>query len=109
MTALLGAALLLGAWCGDTRITGFVRSDYGPYTFDGTPIGTPEAIAAASWDVRMGSIADVPGLGSFRVADRGGGLGNGTPMPWLDIAVWSRAEAFQLTSVRRVCFRRPPP
>jgi hypothetical protein len=57
--------------------------------------------------VRLGAIADIPGVGSFRIADRGGGLGNGTPMPWVDVAVWSRQDAYALTSVRMVCFRRP--
>lgn len=106
MTALLGAALVLAAWCGPVKLTGYVRTDYGPYTYDGTPILTREAIAAASWDVRMGSLADVPGYGTVRIADRGM-LGNGDPMPWVDVAVWSRSEALSLTSVRHVCFRRP--
>ena len=48
MTALLGAALVLAAWCGPTKLTGYVRTDYGPYTADGTPILTREPIAAAS-------------------------------------------------------------
>jgi hypothetical protein len=87
-------------------VTAYVRSEYGPYTFDGTPIGTPEPIAAASWDVALGSLAEIPGVGVFRVADRGM-LGSGEPMPWVDVAVWDRATAFSLTSVRRVCFRRP--
>lgn len=117
MPALLGAALIaittLGPadapWCGPSRVTGYVRTDYGPAakTFDGTSILTQEPIAAASWDVRLSAIAVIDGVGSFRIADRGGGLGNGHPMPWVDIAVWDRATAFRLTSVRHVCFRRP--
>lgn len=115
MTALLlaGMLALLGPadapWCGDTRLTAYVRADYGPgaKTYDGTSIFTPEPIAAASWDVALGSLASIEGLGVYRVADRGGGLGNGVPMPWVDVAVWSRSEALALTSVRRVCFRRP--
>ena len=75
-------------------------------TYDGTPIWTDERIVAASWDVKMGSVAEIDGLGSYRVADRGM-LGNGTPMPWVDVAVWTRDEALSLTSVRQVCFRRP--
>jgi hypothetical protein len=114
MPALIVASLIafttLGPadapWCGQTKITGYSRLEYGPYTYDGTPISTSEKIVAASWDVRMGSFAEITGLGTFRVADRGM-LGNGTPMPWLDIAVYSRAEAFSLTGVRHVCFRRP--
>jgi hypothetical protein len=115
MAALVGAALLLGLatlgpaeapWCGPTKLTAYVRTDYGPYTFDGTPIGTAEKIAAASWDVRLGALADIPDYGTVRIADRGM-LGSGSPMPWVDVAVWSRSEAFALTSVRHVCFRRP--
>lgn len=115
MTALLLAGLLALAapaeapWCGETRLSGYVRTDYGPNgrTADGTSILTPEPIAAASWDVRMGALAIIDGVGTFRIADRGGGLGNGIPMPWVDVAVWDRASAYQLTGVRRVCFRRP--
>jgi hypothetical protein len=127
MPALLGAALIAftslhsvagtshasrttspseAAWCGQTKITAYVRTEYGPYTYDGTSILSDEPIVAASWDVKMGSLALIEGLGVFRVADRGM-LGNGTPMPWVDVAVWSRAEAFRLTGVRHVCFRRP--
>jgi 3D (Asp-Asp-Asp) domain-containing protein len=114
-TPILGLAALLlmeffapvrAPWCGQTRISGYVRTDFSGFTYDGTPITTPERIVAASWDVRMGSLADIQGLGTFRVADRGH-LGNGVPMPWVDVAVWTRAEAYALTGIRRVCFRRP--
>jgi hypothetical protein len=93
-------------WCGPTRITGYVRTEFSSRTYDGTPIWTEEPIAAASWDVQLGSIAEIEDVGAFRVADRGH-LGNGVPMPWVDVAVWTRAEAYALTGVRRVCFRRP--
>jgi hypothetical protein len=109
LAAVLSLALLSPAevpWCGEARITGYSRLEYGPRTFDGTPITTPENIAAASWDVALGSLAEISGLGVYRVADRGM-LGRGEPMPWVDVAVWDRATAFALTSVRRVCFRRP--
>jgi hypothetical protein len=96
------------AWCGQTRVTAYVRGEGSDRTFDGTSIWTREPIAAASWDVRMGSVAEVPGLGRFRVADRGM-LGNGVPLPWLDIAVWSYPEALAVASTRHVCFRRPSP
>jgi hypothetical protein len=94
-------------WCGNTRITAYVRTEFSPWTYDGTSIYTDEPIVAASWDVRLGSIADIEGLGSFRVADRGH-LGNGSPTPWVDIAVWHRSEAYALTGYRNVCFRPPP-
>lgn len=104
MTFLVGLyALALAPWCGDARITGYLRTD-GPYTYDGTPTWIDEPIAAASWDVQMGSLADIDGVGTFRIADRGM-LGNGNPMPWVDVATWSRSEAYALTGVRRVCFR----
>jgi hypothetical protein len=95
-------------WCGQTKVTAYVRGEGSDRTFDGTSIWTAERIAAASWDVRMGSLAEVAGLGVYRVADRGR-LGSGDPMPWLDVAVWSAAEAYGMTSVRTVCFRRPSP
>lgn len=105
MTALLGAALLLvQGWCiEDARVTGYSRLEYSGYTFDGTRIDTPERIAAASWDIPIGSVVEVEGLGSYRVADRGA-LGS---RGWVDIAVWSRSEAYALTSTRRVCVTPP--
>jgi hypothetical protein len=106
MTQILGAAaLLLSGWCIDgARVTGYVRTEHGTHTFDGTPITTPEAIAAASWDIPLGWHVDVADLGTYRVADRGGGLGSSG---WIDIAVWDRPTAYALTSVRRVCVYPP--
>jgi len=89
-------------WCQQARITGYVRGAGNPRTFDGTPITTNEAIAAAGWDVEIDSEVWVEGLGNFRVADRGR-LGPGH----IDVAVWTRAEALALTSVRRVCVYPP--
>lgn len=101
MSLLLSMALLAQSWCYESaRVTGYVRTEHSARTFDGTPIYTAEPIAAASWDVPLGWYADVAGLGSYRVADRGSGLGSAG---WIDIAVWSRAEAFALTSRRQVC------
>lgn len=90
-------------WCGPTRVTGYVRSEFGPLTYDETPIWTDEPIVAASWDVRLGTTVEIEGLGTYRVADRGM-LGNGSPMPWVDVAVWTRAEAYAITGVRHACF-----
>jgi 3D (Asp-Asp-Asp) domain-containing protein len=103
MSAVLGAALLLSSWCQEARITGFVRSEYGPLTYDGTPIGTPEAIAAASWNIPIDSVVEIPDLGRFRVADRGM-LGSSG---WVDVAVLDRATAYAITSVRTVCIYPP--
>jgi len=95
-------------WCGPTKITGYVRTEFSSRTYDGTPIWTEEPIVAASWDVALGSLVEIEGLEgtTFRVADRGH-LGNGYPLPWVDVAVWTRSEAYALTGVRHVCFRRP--
>ncbi len=111
---LLGCLLALlpvdgiadAAWCQDNvRITGYARSEYGPdaRTYDGTSIHSDEAIAAASWNIPMGSTVVVDGLGRYRVADRGrlGSTG------WVDIAVWTRAEAYELTGTRRICVYPP--
>lgn len=82
------------------RITGYVRGAHSPWTYDGTSIWTEEPIAAASWDIPIGAQVDVEGLGSYRVADRGGGLGG---YGWIDIATWSRAEALGITRTARAC------
>lgn len=108
MTHLLAGALLLAGagWCyDDAQVTGYVRSEHGALTYDGTPIWTDEPIVAASWDIPLGWHAWIDGVGTFRVADRGSGLGS---YGWLDVAVWSRSEAFALTSRRAVCVYPPP-
>jgi 3D (Asp-Asp-Asp) domain-containing protein len=102
MTHVLGAALLLSGWCYQGWTTGYVRSEYGPYTFDGTPIGTSEAIAAAGWDIPIDSIVSVAGVGTFRVADRGH-LAPGQ----IDVAVWDRPTAYSITGWRDVCVTPP--
>lgn len=89
----------------DVRLTAYVRTEHGRYTYDGTDITTPEPIAAASWDIPMGSVVVVPEFGAYRVADRGGGLGS---YRWIDIAVWSRAEAYAITSWPRFACIYPP-
>lgn len=104
--ALLGALLvwqpatsLAQSSCETYRITGYVRGHHSPWTYDGTSVWTSEAIAAASWNVPINSIVHVDGLGSFRIADRGGGLGT----RHIDILVDSVAEARALTGWRSVC------
>jgi 3D (Asp-Asp-Asp) domain-containing protein len=109
LATILGVVLLMAGaragWCIEgARVTAYVRTDHGPRTFDGTSIYTDEAIAAASWDIPIGWYVDVDGLGTYRVADRGGGLGSSG---WIDIAVWTRAEAYALTSVRDICVYPP--
>jgi 3D (Asp-Asp-Asp) domain-containing protein len=90
------------ASCYNAWTTAYVRSEYGPLTYDGTPISTPEPIAAAGWDIPLGSTVSVEGVGTFRVADRGH-LAPGQ----IDVAVWSRSEAFAITGVRNVCVVPP--
>lgn len=86
------------SYCFPAQITGYVRGAHSPYTYDGTSIWTPEPIAAASWSIPIDSTVWVEGLGSFRVADRG------MPGPaHIDVAVWSRPEAYAITGVRTVC------
>lgn len=104
MSAVFGAALLLSSWCQSARITGYSRFDHGTHTYDGTSILTDEPIVAASWNIPIDSMVEIPDLGRFRVADRGSGLGSSG---WVDIATWSRAEAYDLTSVRTVCIYPP--
>ena len=78
--------------------TGYVRTEFSAFTFDGTSIYTPEAIAAAGWNIPLGIYVEVDELGVFRIADRGM-LAPGQ----LDIAVWSRPEAYAITGYRRAC------
>jgi 3D (Asp-Asp-Asp) domain-containing protein len=95
-------------WQGEAWVTGYNRLDpaMNAHTADGTPITTPEPIAAASYDVRMGALVEIDGLGTFRVADRGSGLGNGSPLTHIDVAVWSNEAAYEITGIKWVCFRR---
>lgn len=90
-------------YCRTFRTTGYIRTEFSPWTFDGTSIYTDEPIAAASWDVPLGHYVEIADLGRFRVADRGH-LGSNA---WLDIAVWSRAEAYALTGFRHACVLAP--
>lgn len=84
--------------CEVYKITGYVRTEHSPWTFDGTSIFSDEPIVAASWNLPIDTIVEVEGLGQFRVADRGH-LG----ARHIDVAVWTRAEAFALTGWRAVC------
>lgn len=93
------------SWCYQAAtVTGYVRGAHSPRTFDGTSIWTSEAIAAASWDIPIDSYVEVEGLGTYRVADRGGGLGS---YAWVDIAVWSYQEALRMTRQAAVCVVGP--
>lgn len=91
------------AYCRTMRITGYSRYEYSGHTYDGTPILTGEPIVAASWDVPIDSTVEIEGLGTYRVADRGM-LGSSG---WIDVAVWSRADAFAITGWREVCVYPP--
>ena len=90
--------------CRQARITGYVRSDFSGRTYDGTSVYTSEPICAASFNIPLGSRIWIEGLeGTFRVADRGR-LGWSD---WVDVACWSRAEAYQLTGTRLICVYPP--
>lgn len=104
--SLIAAALILWSGlhdhhCRPMKVTGYVRSDFGPNarTYDGTLLYGEEALAAASWDIPLQSIVQVEGVGTFRVADRGQ-LGNSG---WIDIATWTRSRAYEITGSRLVC------
>jgi 3D (Asp-Asp-Asp) domain-containing protein len=79
------------------RITGYAVGDYPGLTYDGTSttqaIARGEKIAAASWDIPIGTRLRVQGLDySYRVADRGM-LGSSG---WIDVLVKDRATAYKL-------------
>lgn len=81
------------------KITGYVRTEFSPWTHDGTSIYTDEKIVAASWNIPTDTLLRVEGLDyTYRVADRGH-----LSARHIDVAVWTRAEAFELTSEREVC------
>lgn len=111
MTHVVSALLLVGGLlaspaperCAEHWVTGYVRSEYGPYTYDGTPIGTAEPIVAAAWDIPIGSTVEIDDLGTFRVADRGLLGSDG----WLDVAVWTRSEAYAITGLHHACVTPP--
>lgn len=81
------------------RITGYVRTHGGPTTYDGTSVWTSEPIAAASWNVPIDARVQVENVGTFRVADRGGGLSS----RHVDVLVDDVARAYEITGWQRVC------
>lgn len=117
MTAVLAAAMLLAPFmpqppvalppekaihCQVMWVTGYVRTEFSGRTYDGTSVYTDEPIAAASWWIPIDAKVQVEGIGTFRVADRGH-LGPAH----VDIAVWTRSEAFALTGYYNVCVYPP--
>lgn len=89
--------------CEAYRVTGYVRGHHSPWTYDGTSVWTQEAIAAASWNLPIGTVVKVDGLGKYRIADRGSGLG----ARHIDVLVDNVQTAHELTSVRTVCLVPP--
>lgn len=86
------------------RTTGYIQGAHSLYTYDGTSVWTRESIAAASWNVPMGSYVEVYfpwGVEVYRIADRGGGLSN----RHIDIQVPNLARAYERTGYYRVCIR----
>jgi 3D (Asp-Asp-Asp) domain-containing protein len=90
------------AYCYRGWVSGYVRTDHSGRTFDGTAITTREPIAAAGWDIPIDSVVEIADVGRFRVADRGR-LANGQ----VDLAVWTRSEAYRLTGTRDICVYPP--
>jgi len=90
------------SYCYRGWVTGYVRSEHSSHTFDGTHIATPEPIAAAGWDIPIDAVVEIADVGRFRVADRGR-LANGQ----IDVAVWTRSEAYMLTGTRDICVYAP--
>jgi 3D (Asp-Asp-Asp) domain-containing protein len=79
---------------GAYRITGYVRTEFSARTYDGTSIYTEEHIAAGSWNLPLNTRVRVEGLDfTYRIADRGA-----LEPKHLDIAVWSREEAYAIES-----------
>lgn len=111
---LLHIAALMSLWlfapaeadCGPIRVTGYSRHEFSPRTYDGGSVYVDEPIAAASWNVPLNSYVAIDGVGTFRIADRGM-LGNGSPLTWVDVATWSRAEAYALTGIYNACIYPP--
>lgn len=95
---LVASVRLSASGCELYQITGYVRTDFAGPTADGTPIRTDEPIVAASYNLPLGSYVWIEDLGTFRVADRGM-LGP----RHLDVATWTRSEAYQLTGWRMAC------
>jgi len=89
--------------CYDAHVTGYVKSEFGPLTADGTPITTREPIVAASPDLPFDTRVEIDGLGTYRVADRGH-LGSSG---WIDVAVDTRAQAYAATGTRHICVTPP--
>lgn len=86
--------------CDLYRITGYVRGAGSGWTYDGTSEYTREDIVAVSWNVPIDAKVEVVGLGTFRAADRGGGL----ERRHVDVLVDSASTARQLTSYREACW-----
>lgn len=84
--------------CEKYWVTGYVRGHHSPWTADGTSVWTREPIAAASYNVPMGSSVEVIGLGTFRVADRGR-----LQARQVDVLVDTVSEAHALTGYYTVC------
>lgn len=90
-------------YCRSVWVTGYVRSEFSARTYDGTSIYTDEPIAAASVDIPIGQHVVIQDVGRFRVADRGHLGADG----WVDVAVWTRSEAYALTGRRHACIVAP--
>lgn len=114
MTPFIAAALLLATHaataetgCDVVHVTGYVRTEFSPWTADGTSIYADLPIAAASYDVPINAVVSIPALDRTVVVHDRGRLGNGYPKTWIDIATWSRREALDLTGDYYACISVP--
>lgn len=109
MTRLLAQlALLLGARLEDPECispasihwtSGYVRGHHSDHTADGTNIWNGEHLVATGPEYPFRTVLWIDGLGYYRVADRGSGVGVGH----IDVLVDSEREAFAITSRRLAC------
>jgi 3D (Asp-Asp-Asp) domain-containing protein len=86
--------------CERYTITAYSIEDFPGRTYDGTPTrGNAGVIAAGSWNLPIGTIVEVEGVGVYRIADRGR-LGN----RHLDLLFQSTREALNFgRQTRMVC------
>lgn len=90
------------ATCADMTVTAYSVEMFPGTTYDGTPTrGNAGVIAAASWNIPIGTYVTVEGLGTYRVADRGM-LGSSG---WIDVLMQTTQEARNWgRQTRTVCY-----
>jgi 3D (Asp-Asp-Asp) domain-containing protein len=100
MSAPAHAAPVTYQSCREFMVTGYVKGADSPWTADHTSIWTEEPIAAAQNWVPFNAYVWIDGLGSYRIADRGGLAAAGVDF---DLSVWTYREAYALTGYHFGC------